>query len=175
MEPIHRYFDLTARIDAEAGRLTALHGDAVTCRPGCTGCCVNLTVFPVEFHAIQQAMARAGCIPDAGAFDPTAACGFLHNGLCRIYPFRPVICRTHGLPILYLDNASGELAWEVSFCELNFRGRGSIEFTEDTLLDLEGINEALSRINRDFLARHDGKAEILAPRIPLQGLCTAFA
>lgn len=171
MEPIHRYFDLTARIDAEAGRLTALHGDAVTCRPGCTGCCVNLTVFPVEFHAIQQAMARAGCIPDAGAFDPTAACGFLHNGLCRIYPFRPVICRTHGLPILFLDDTSGEYAWEVSFCQLNFTGRDGIEFTETTLLDIEDINTELSRINRDFLVRGDGKGETHPARIPLRALC----
>jgi len=171
MDPTKRYFDLIRRIDAEARRLTDLHGEALACRPGCTGCCVNLTVFPVEFFAILQAMTRAAAVLDAGAFDPSAACGFLRDGLCRIYPFRPIICRTHGLPILFLDDTSGEYAWEVSFCRLNFTGRDAIEFTQDTLLDIEDINTELSCINRDFLARGEEKGETHPARIPLRALC----
>lgn len=170
MDPIQRYFDLIRRIATDAKRLTALHGGDITCRTGCTDCCVNLTVFPVEFHAIRLAMTRAGVKLDADAFDPAAVCGFLHEGLCRIYPFRPIICRTHGLPILYLDDASGQYTWEVSFCELNFTGRDSLEFTEDTLLNIEGINTELSRINRDFIASKGIGGENYPARVALKSL-----
>jgi Fe-S-cluster containining protein len=172
MKPIQRYFELLNRIDTQTKRLTALHGKALVCRPGCTSCCRNLSVFPVEFHAIRHAMARAGTDPKTVPFDTSASCGFLNEGLCRIYPFRPIICRTHGLPILFLDDSSGEYAWEVSFCELNFTGRGDIEFTDDMLLDIEEINTELSRINRDFIALKEQEKEHPPQRIPLKALCT---
>lgn len=172
MDPIRRYFDLIQRIDENVKRLSAIHGVNIACRPGCTGCCVNLTVFPVEFYAVRQAIAEAGIPLGVDSFDPSAACGFLQNDLCRIYPFRPIICRTHGLPILYLDDSSGEYTWEVSFCELNFTAHNELEFTGDTLLNIEDINTELSRINRGFLARHNESAEKQPARIPLAALCT---
>ncbi len=170
MHPIHRYFKLLEQIDADAERLTALHGEAIACRQGCTSCCVNLSVFPVEFHAIRRAMEQAGTELSPDMFDPSAPCGFLHEGLCRIYPFRPIICRTHGLPILFLDDSSGDYAWEVSFCEHNFTDCESIEFSNESLLNLEDINESLSRINRDFLAGTTRQKEDALLRIPLREL-----
>jgi Fe-S-cluster containining protein len=171
VDPIAQYFDLIRRIDEDAERLTALHGEAITCRPGCTGCCVNLTVFPVEFHAIRFAVTHAGVRLDPEAFDSSAGCGFLQDDRCRIYPFRPIICRTHGLPVLFLDDSSGELAWEVSFCERNFKGDGPLEFTNDTLLDIEEINGELSRINLDFMRLKNPEKRDPISRIPLQSLC----
>jgi Fe-S-cluster containining protein len=171
MGPFEQYYKLVARIDKDANRLTGIHGDAITCRPGCTSCCVNLTVFPVEFHAIRRAMEQAGEKPGGADFDPTATCGFLHDGRCRIYPFRPIICRTHGLPILFLDDTSGEYTWEVSFCERNFTGFEQIEFTHDTLLNIEEINEELSRLNQEFLEMQNLDENARLTRIPLEGLC----
>ena len=171
MDPIQRYYNLIRRTDGEARRLTLLHGDAISCRPGCTACCANLTVFPVEFHAIHLAMTRAGIKLDVDAFDSSAACGFLLGDRCRIYPFRPIICRTHGLPILYLSEPSDGPVWEVSFCELNFAGSEHLEFTDDTLLNIEQVNEELSRINRDFLTLASGNGTEPPLRIPLKKLC----
>lgn len=172
MNPIARYLELRERIDADAARLTALHGANITCREGCTGCCVNFTVFPVEFFAILREMERDGLKPHQIPFDPAATCGFLHEGLCRIYPYRPIICRTHGLPILYLDDTGGTLKWEVSFCELNFTGDGPFEFTDETLLDLEALNTELYLVNREFVASLHEKKYHENSRIPLQELCT---
>lgn len=171
MNPIERYFKLLHRIDTESNRLTTLHGKALVCRPGCAACCRNLSVFPVEFHAIRQAMARAGVNPDIVAFDASAPCGFLKEGQCGIYPFRPIICRTHGLPILFLDDSSGEYTWEVSFCELNFAGQENIEFTDNMLLDIEETNTNLSRINHDFIISNGKGKEDPLLRIPLKVLC----
>lgn len=174
MDPIENYYELVANIDKEAKRLTDVHGEAISCKPGCTACCVDLSVFPVEYHAIRRAIIRAGTRLDKADIDPSAPCAFLKEGLCRIYPFRPIICRTHGLPILFLDDSSGEYAWEVSFCELNFSGLGQIEFTQDTLLNIEDINEALSRINRDFSTLRGRNLDAPPTRTPLKALFTDF-
>lgn len=171
MDPTKRYLDLVSRVDVQSTSLKELHGRDITCRPGCTSCCRNLSVFPVEFHAIKQAMTRAGMGTGTLTFDPSARCGFLHGGLCRIYRFRPIICRTHGLPILFLDEASGEFTWEVSFCELNFEGHERIEFTDDTLLNIEEINEELSRTNHDFIVSKGRRHQMNPVRIALKNLC----
>jgi Fe-S-cluster containining protein len=173
MGPVEEYLNLRQRIDREAERLVALHGMSITCSPSCDGCCVNLTVFPVEFFSIEQEMRRAGLSEEDLHFDESAICGFLRDRLCRIYPFRPIICRTHGLPILFIDDSSDESRWEVSFCERNFRDRDQIEFTNDMLLDIENINAELNRINRDFIASlPEGQYESHT-RIPLKELCSA--
>lgn len=152
-------------------QLTKLHGNRLVCGPGCSNCCVNFAVFPVEFYAILSEMKETGLAPDALSFAESSSCGFLSGGLCIIYPFRPIICRTHGLPILYIDDSSGEVKWEVSFCELNFSGESKIEFSEHMLLDIEKINAELYRINQDFIASHDsGQAHNSKKRIPLGDL-----
>src|SRR5512145_132205 len=95
--PIEDYLSFRSHIDEEIKRLKELHGPDITCRPGCMVCCVNLTVFPVEFFTIQEELGKTNIKHGDLHFDESAPCGFLNEeGLCRIYPFRPIICRTHG-------------------------------------------------------------------------------
>ena len=171
MDPIEDYVKLRQRIDKEAERLIAMHGRSITCSPGCDGCCVNLTVFPVEFFSIKQEMERAGLGAEELPFDEGGACGFLRDSLCRIYRFRPIICRTHGLPILFIDNSSDEPRWEVSSCERNFADGDETEFSDDMLLDIEEINAELNRINHDFIASLPAGQYESHTRIPLKDLC----
>jgi len=172
VDPIEDYFNLRQRIDTEAKRLVELHNTDIACRPGCDSCCLNLTVFPVEFFAMQGEMKQAGLDPKSLIFAESSLCGFLHNGLCRIYPFRPIICRTHGLPILFINDTSGESAWDVSFCRLNFSKQDHIEFTDDMLLDIEEINAEMNRINHGFITSTPQRRYRSRIRIPLKLLCT---
>ena len=169
---IEEYRGLRSRIDEKIKRLEELHGSDITCHSGCTACCVNLTVFPVEFFAILEDLKKTHTIQRASFFHESAPCGFLNEeGLCRIYPFRPIICRTHGLPILFLDDSQRESSWEVSFCELNFQNRTSIEFTDDTLLDIETINTELNRINDQCVSSLSGNEYYTSQRFQLRELC----
>jgi uncharacterized protein len=172
MNPTEDYLNLRWRVDREVKRLTAMHGRSITCGPRCDGCCVNLTVFPVEFFSIEREMRCAGLHPEEVFFDESALCGFLHDRLCRIYQFRPIICRTHGLPILFIDDLSDGPKWEVSFCEQNFRNCDQIEFTDDMLLDIEKINAELNRMNHSFIASLTEKKYQTHSRIPLKELCS---
>jgi uncharacterized protein len=171
-DPIEEYRSLRSRIDEEIRKLEGLHGADMTCHKGCAACCVNLTVFPVEFFAILEDLKEAHVPKKHLLFDESAPCGFLNEeGMCRIYPFRPIICRTHGLPILFLNDSQEEPAWEVSFCELNFRNKTNIEFTEDTLLDIETVNIELNRINNQFISSLSVHEYYSLQRIQLKELC----
>jgi uncharacterized protein len=171
-DSIEEYRSLRSRIDEKIKRLEECHGSDITCHSSCTACCINITVFPVEFFAILEDLKKTHTIQRASFFNESAPCGFLNEeGLCLIYPFRPIICRTHGLPILFLDDSQGEPSWEVSFCELNFRNKTSIEFTDDTLLDIEKINTELNRINDQCVSSLSGNEYYTLQRIQLKELC----
>jgi Fe-S-cluster containining protein len=147
-ELTQHYRRLRDQVDQLVGRLETIHRDAIQCKQGCTHCCVNLTVWPVEFFAIAEDLGAAGIKP---VFDPTAACGFLKDGLCQIYAFRPIICRTHGLPLVYLDDEQDEPAYGVTFCEKNFQEADDSAFGPDNTLDMDAVNQALAHLQAAFV------------------------
>jgi Fe-S-cluster containining protein len=152
-------------VDERAAELMRLHAGHLVCRAGCTACCVNLTVLPVEFEAIRRSLACAS--GDRIPFDTLAACGFLTaSGLCSIYAHRPIICRTHGLPIAFAGE-DGE-GCSVSFCQRNFTDadEDELDFGPENTLDVDVMNEHLSRLNLAYLAESgvnpsaDGRIEL---------------
>ena len=144
---IQGYYALCQEVDALAARLEPIHREQMQCQKGCVDCCMNLTVWPVEFFAIAQEVKAAGV---ELAFDELAGCGFLKDGLCRIYPFRPIICRTHGLPLVYLEDEQDEPAYGVTFCQKNFQEADDIEFGPDNTLYMDEINERLAGLQAEF-------------------------
>jgi len=73
-------------------------------------------------------------------------CPLLKNDHCSIYPHRPLICRTQGLPIGYIDEIIEQI--EVSACPLNFAEDHPFEY--DDLLLLDPFNIRLSRLNEIY-------------------------
>lgn len=134
-----------------------MHGREIVCRAGCADCCRNLTVWPVEFAAILEELRASDC--PRPVFNESASCGFLRDGFCQIYPFRPLICRTHGLPIAFEKDSPEEPEIAVSFCPKNFRDweQKGLTFGPENTLQIDRLNERLSQIHLQFLeeARDD--------------------
>ncbi len=138
--------------DHEFGRNRQLHGDRIGCRAGCSDCCHQLfQITEPEAARIWQGMqslepeelarirGRAhqylgdreilvakwgepeawGSLPPPGA---RLACPALEDGVCQIYPYRPLICRKFGIPLWNPDRPG-----RVYACELNFRNGETIE------------------------------------------------
>jgi Fe-S-cluster containining protein len=99
------------------------------------------SVFPVDAFVIYSAVATGEIAIESLSFDETPErCVFLTDGLCLIYSARPVICRTHGYPVLVDGKAD--------FCPENFANIKSID--SENILDLENLNKALASINIIF-------------------------
>lgn len=166
------YDALVEKVDAFAQGVSGRREADMACRAGCTGCChVQLGVSSVEAAAIREHLASlpaeprsalaaraAGHRPDG----PDAPCVMLgDDGRCAIYPARPLVCRTQGLPLLYeggLVPAEAVLGrserGDVTWCPLNFTEAPP---EPADVLDADRIDQMLALVNRRFVA--DGRDE----------------
>lgn len=165
------YRALRERVDAASGRLVDMHCKHIACAPGCHDCCTDLTVSPVEYAAILDDLRAAGVTAAELPFDPDAACPFLHGGLCGLYRFRPLICRTHGLPIAFVNDEEAPPQVNVSFCPKNFTAAEpeDLDFGPENTLDLDEINAELAEINAGAAGASRGHSGMFR-RVPLRQL-----
>ena len=152
MESLQNYLNLVARVDALCRRILLEYGETVFCREGCDCCCRHISLFPVEAVALAGALSALPARQSARirnmarAASAAAACPLLENGRCLLYEARPIICRTHGFPLL--ADRGGER--EIDFCPKNFTGITT--FPADAILDLDLLNTTLAAINAVFIA-----------------------
>jgi Fe-S-cluster containining protein len=73
-------------------------------------------------------------------------CPLLGNGLCLLYNSRPLICRTHGLPLL-LTEENRQL---VDYCPENFRDIPSLP--GNAVIGLDQLNATLTAVNALVIA-----------------------
>ncbi len=151
MKSLSNYRRLVAKVDELCTRITGEFGEHLTCRAGCDGCCRHLTLFWVEGIALTEALRelpaeQAHVIREqARAATPDGPCPLLINGLCSLYEARPLICRTHGFPILTIQDGTTL----VDFCPQNFRSISTLPGS--AVIDLERLNAALASINALFM------------------------
>lgn len=155
MKSMAAYRELVAKIDSLVRRIRDRYGMHIECRKGCAECCTPaFKVFPVEAWAVKEALHR---VPRSHqevllskARNPMGeSCLALEDGSCLIYPLRPVLCRTHGFPLLIQAEQGGP---EVLFCKRNFSGQGlkKITIAGDCVIHLENLNFAVTAINSLF-------------------------
>ena len=179
-DAVTQYRDLRARIDAASGRLVDLHCKHLACGPGCHDCCTDFTVSAVEYRAILEDLRSQGVTAERlGPAVGGAGCAFLTgDGLCGLYRFRPLICRTHGLPVAFEADDEADPtappAKSVSFCPKNFtQAEGEdLDFGPENTLDLDDLNVELAAINAEFQRGTTGPGEppALYRRVPLRQL-----
>ncbi len=102
-----RLGELTRKVDAFFDRVAERHGTDMQCQTGCADCChVRLTITHVEAAAIRAHIAAwpadrrhrlAAIEPGPEAGTRCAALGA--DDRCQIYDARPLVCRSHGVPI----------------------------------------------------------------------------
>jgi hypothetical protein len=129
-------------VDRAAAQLAERHRGRLRCGRGCSACCVDgITVFEVEAERIRSAH---GELLASGLPHPAGACAFLGDaGECRIYPDRPYVCRTQGLPLRWLEDDALERR---DICPLNEAGEPLEAVAPDACWTLGPVEERLRRL-----------------------------
>jgi Fe-S-cluster containining protein len=140
------YRNLLATIDRLLERIRRRYSAHIACTKGCPCGCRNLSIFPVEALylaiALRELPAQAAArIQERAAAASFWDCPLLEDQACSLYPFRPIICRTHGFPLQTVYN--GRPA--IGHCRHNFKNMSSIP--ADAIIDLDSINAQLRAIN----------------------------
>lgn len=151
-DPLANYRSLLAKVDDLCRGIEDRLGASITCHAGCSSCCLVISVFPVEAVAMIEA---AGKLPPeqlqqlkqhlAGWSEGDQRCPLLAGDRCLLYEARPIICRTHGLPILLTEE--GERRIDV--CPRNCQGVDHLP--GEAVLDLERLNTLLAAVNALYL------------------------
>ena len=101
---MRRLAELTRKVDAFFARVAERHGGDMQCATGCSDCChVQLTITQVEAAAIRAHVAAwpSERRRDLANTEPgDERCAALDSaGKCKVYDARPLVCRSHGVPI----------------------------------------------------------------------------
>ena len=155
--------DLYHEIDQRAYELFTLHSDRLLCRQGCIKCCMDgITVFEVEARNIRE---HYGGLLELGVPHTEDACAFLDSdGTCRIYQYRPYVCRTQGLPLRWLDETeTGDIVELRDICPENESGPAIVTLPEEQCWTIGPFELRLAALQ----ALVSGKETV---RVPLRSL-----
>lgn len=160
-----RYATLAAYCDQAFAAAADRYAAQMQCAKGCAACCRLETVVPLEAALIAAYLAVVPLDVDRADDDADALeCAFLKaDAACAIYPARPLICRTHGMPMQYPDQA------ERDACPLNFSAFSLDQIEPQYVLSTETVTTNLMRLNL-ALCMIAGDAEFAGERIRLSDL-----
>jgi len=153
---LDNYCQMVSRVDALCRGIQDLLSGRITCSEGCSSCCTAITLFPVEAAALHAALEalpaarRAAIRRHVAAHAAGERCPLLEDHRCLLYSARPIICRTHGLPIVYSEGSERK----VDCCPLNLSD-GEQALSGSSIIDLDRLNTLLVAVNTLFLSHAD--------------------
>lgn len=130
-----------------------LHKEHINCRLGCSSCCENgdYPLSQIELEYLMQGYAHLSSKDkitvqnNINNIEKGGACPFLINKKCSIYPYRPIICRVHGLAYICHDEVV-----KVPYCANE--GKNYAKVYKDGEVEINPIKENLDTQNllKDF-------------------------
>ena len=150
---LENYRQTVARVDSLCRGIHDMLADRITCSEGCSSCCTAITLFPVEAAALRAALEalpaprREAILNHVRRHDGEERCPLLDDHRCLLYAARPIICRTHGYPIVYSEGNERK----ADCCPLNLED-GSQPVSGTAVIDLDKLNTLLVAVNALYLA-----------------------
>jgi hypothetical protein len=187
--PAERLRELFAKVDDFFARAHAQLGAEMACAAGCSDCCKKrFSVTALEAEAVAAAVAA---LPEAVAAAMAArargageACPALEaDGRCAVYAARPLICRTHGLPLRFgpapvagsrhLPVAQKPDEPALDACPKNFVGRDLATLPREHVLDQVTLSTILGALDAAWAREHGRPAgERVELAVTMAGLRT---
>lgn len=154
MSSIDRYRELAAKVDGFFDRVRRRYAAQMQCATGCSDCCRSrFSVTGVEAAVIEELLGRAEpelrerLAARARDGDPSVCAALDDSGACEIYEARPLVCRSHGVPI----RSRRDSLPVIDCCPLNFAGElGPGGVDPDAVLDQETLSTVLMAVDMAF-------------------------
>lgn len=110
----------------------------ICCKSGCSACCEtgDYPISQLELEYIMKGFAKLNndikrkVQENIKTVKKGGACPFLVEKLCSIYPYRPIICRVHGLAYLCTNNKV-----KVPYCVNNGKNYSAVYSDESIVID----------------------------------------
>lgn len=132
-------------LDSQIHSIEQKNRSRINCKKGCFSCCKDdLEVFGIEAKNIQNQFTD---LLQNETEAPKGGCAFLDTkGACRIYNVRPFICRTHGVPIAFLEEDAEGIYELRDICPLNEEGEPLEELSDDSVFQNNAWEEKLAEL-----------------------------
>ena len=149
---LDNYRQLVARVDGLCRGILEVLAGRITCSRGCSDCCTAITLFPVEAAALEAALQalphdrRSAILRHVAEHAGGERCPLLSQHSCLLYAARPIICRTHGLPIIYNEGDHRT----TDCCPLNAVEGESLSGA--AVIDIDRLNTLLVAVNALYLS-----------------------
>ncbi len=156
-----RLDDLASKIDAFVGRVDARYPGELACTPGCADCCRRrLTITSVEAARIEALLAAIApsareVIVERARSNAADACAALdEDGRCSIYAARPMVCRSHGVPIRFDADAAPPEGTRslpmIDACFKNFIGRDLASIDASAIINQATLSTLVGTIDTAY-------------------------
>ncbi len=152
LEALQKFY---SALDVHISSIEEKNKSRINCKKGCFSCCKDdLDVFGIEAVNIKKNHQE---FLETEKPHEVGMCAFLDDeGACRIYESRPFVCRTHGVPISYLQNdEEGEFELR-DICPLNEEGEALENLTAEKIFQNNSWEEKLAMLQ---LMADKGKME----------------
>lgn len=127
------------------------------CRAGCSACCrARLSITRVEEAFVRRGLAtleaerRAELSARTFEEDREMCPALDDDGRCGIYPFRPLICRTYGIPLRRRRDVELLNPPVIDVCDLNFTDTPLKKLPAEDVYDQTSLEGTVEAIDRDF-------------------------
>lgn len=163
MECMTKYAALCRKADRLFSSIRQSYHGVLQCRDGCCRCCTLSSVLAIEAFVLAGAIRNLDTgkrerISAQAKQQDLATCPLLLDDLCTVYASRPLICRTHGAPLAYIDYVAETV--EISACPVNFPAGSPID--TEKLLSMDELNAELQDLNRQFISSRGGSSQRIA-------------
>jgi len=160
-DSIARFDVLAGEVEAKFEAIRQRNQGCMECREGCSDCCrCRLSMTRVERAYLRRGLARLPLSVrldlKARATTETEMCPALDaNGCCQIYESRPLICRSHGVPLRYRHPVPLIHPARINVCEKNFTEVSTKSLPIEDVLDQTSLTAELAEIDANHCDERD--------------------
>ena len=163
-ESIARFDSLARDVAREFEAIRQRNSGRMECREGCADCCrCRLSITRVEEAYLREGLKH---LPQSVRLElKTRATAEIHtnemcpaldaNGCCQIYESRPLICRSHGVPLRYRHPVPLIHPSRIDVCEKNFTEVPTKSVPLEDVLDQTSLTGKLAKIDAAYCDEHE--------------------